>query len=137
MTASYAARSAAETNQTALGPLGSTIAALYGVLDVTNSSGLRESLIGVLGSSVRELTIDMSGVTSCDVAVLAVLIGTQRRARARGITVRFAAPGHQVAELLRDTGLNRSLSVRAAPTHGLSTTARAAGRDSLAAAETA
>jgi anti-anti-sigma factor len=44
-------------------------------------------------------------VSFCDVAGLAVLIGTQRRATARGIIVRLAAPRPQVAKLLRITGL--------------------------------
>jgi anti-anti-sigma factor len=40
-----------------------------------------------------------------------VLIGTQRRARARGITVRLAAPRPPVAKLLHITGLDRSLTI--------------------------
>jgi anti-anti-sigma regulatory factor len=42
---------------------------------------------------------------------LAVLIGTQRRARGRGIAVRLAAPGQQTAELLRNSGLDRSFTI--------------------------
>jgi anti-anti-sigma factor len=65
----------------------------------------------MLSPGVKQLTIDLSGVSSCDVAGLAVLIGTQRRATVRGITVRLAAPGPQIAELLRITGLDRSLTI--------------------------
>jgi anti-anti-sigma factor len=65
----------------------------------------------VLSPGVRLLVIDLSGVSFCDVAGLAVLIGTQRRARARGITVRLAAPRPQMAKLLRITGLDRSLTI--------------------------
>jgi len=111
MTAAHTARTAAEECMTALGPSSSTIAGLRGVLDVTAAPALRERLIGMLSPGVRELIIDLSEVTSCDVAALAVLIGAQRRARAHGIAVRLAAPGHQVAELLRVTGLGSSLPV--------------------------
>ena len=57
------------------------------------------------------LIIDLSGVSSCDTGGLAVLVGTQRRARARGIAVCLAAPGHQVVELLRSSGLDRSFTI--------------------------
>jgi anti-anti-sigma factor len=48
-----------------------------------------------------------------DVAGLSMLIGTQRRASARGITVRLAAPRPQMAKLLRATGLDRSFTIYA------------------------
>jgi anti-anti-sigma factor len=65
----------------------------------------------VLSPGVRLLIIDLSGVSFCDVAGLAVLIGTQRRATARGIAVRLAAPHPQVAKLLRITGLDHRLTI--------------------------
>ncbi len=48
---------------------------------------------------------------SCDTAGLALLIGTQRRARLLGIVVRLAAPSLSVAKLLRLTGLDRSFTI--------------------------
>ena len=57
------------------------------------------------------LVLDLSRVPSCDPAGLAVLIGTQRRARLLGIVVRLAAPSLPVAKLLRLTGLDRSLTI--------------------------
>ena len=60
---------------------------------------------------MRLLIIDLSGVSFCDVAGLAVLIGTQRRAIARGIVVRLAAPRPQVLKLLRITGLDHRLTI--------------------------
>ena len=42
-----------------------------------------------------------------------MLIGTRRRARARDITVRLAAPRPQMTQLPRITGLDRSLTIRA------------------------
>jgi anti-anti-sigma factor len=60
---------------------------------------------------VQLLIIDLSGMSFCDVAGLAVLIGTQRRATARGIVVRLAAPRPQVLKLLRITGLDHRFTI--------------------------
>jgi anti-anti-sigma factor len=88
-----------------------TIASLEGELDIATVPELRERLLGVLGPGVRLLIIDLSGVSFCDVAGLAVLIGTQRRATARGVVIRLAAPRPQVLKLLRITGLDRRLTI--------------------------
>ena len=105
------AQASAEASLSVLSRPGVTIARLEGELDIVTTPALRERLLGVLGPGVRLLVIDLSGVSFCDVSGLAVLIGTQRRARARGITVRLAAPRPQMAKLLRITGLDRSLTI--------------------------
>jgi anti-anti-sigma factor len=92
-----------------------TVVELGGDLDITAASPLRERLRGLLRSGTDLLIIDLSGVSSCEVAGLAVLIGIQRWAAAHGISVRLAAPGPQVAELLRVTGLDRILVICATP----------------------
>jgi anti-anti-sigma factor len=89
----------------------STIARLCGDLDITTTAALRERLFGLLGPGVRLLIIDLSGVSFRDAAGLAVLISTQRRAAARRITLRLAAPAPQTAKLLRLTGLDRRLTI--------------------------
>jgi anti-anti-sigma factor len=91
--------------------VGSTIARLQGNLNITTAPALREHLIGVLSAPAKLLVIDLSGVSSSDAAGLAVLIGIQRRARARGSTMRLAAPCPQVAELLQVTGLDSSFTI--------------------------
>jgi anti-anti-sigma factor len=68
-------------------------------------------VIGVLRPETWLVMVDVSGVQSCDSAGPAVLIGTQRRARERGIVVRLVAPSPPVVELLRSTGLERRLTV--------------------------
>jgi anti-anti-sigma factor len=88
-----------------------TIARLEGELDIATVPALRERLLGVLRPGMRLLVIDLSGVSFCDVAGLAVLIGTQRRARASGIAVHLAAPSLQMAKLLNVTGLDRSFTI--------------------------
>jgi anti-anti-sigma factor len=88
-----------------------TIARLRGDLDISTTPALREQLFDMLGTTVPLLIIDLSEVWFCDVAGLAVLIATQRRAAARRITVRLAAPRPQTAELLRITGLDHLLTI--------------------------
>jgi anti-anti-sigma factor len=88
-----------------------TIAVLAGELDIATTPALRERLFSVLGLAVRLLIIDLSGVSFCDAGALAMLIGTQRRARWRGITVLLAAPSPRAARLLRITGLDRSFTI--------------------------
>jgi len=94
------------------GPLSArTIVRLRGALDVAAAPALRERLIGLLHPGMSLLVLDLSRVQSCDPAGLAVLIGTQRRARLLGILVRLAAPSLPVAKLLRLTGLDRSFTI--------------------------
>jgi anti-anti-sigma factor len=91
-----------------------TIARLEGDLDIATAPVLRERLLSVLVPGIRLLIIDLSGVPFCDVSALAVLIGTQRRARGLGITVHLAAPRPQMAKLLCVTGLDRHFTFCAA-----------------------
>ncbi|MBC6459899.1 STAS domain-containing protein [Actinomadura sp. HBU206391] len=109
---------------TRTGPSGSKFAgrmdhkvvALRGEIDIATTPALRERLNDALGSrarSPRRLIIDLSGVTFCDASGLALLIGTQRRARLLGTRVSLVAPRSQVVKLLQITGLRRSLTVHA------------------------
>ena len=65
----------------------------------------------MLHPGTRLLIIDLLRVPSCDPAGLAVLVGTQRRARLLGIVVRLVAPSLPVSKQLRLTGLDRSLTI--------------------------
>ena len=114
----------AEMSLSVLSRPAGTIARLEGELDIATTPALRERLLGVLGPGVRLLVIDLSGVSFCDVSGLAVLIGTQHRARARGITVRLAAPRPQMAKLLRITGLDQSFTICATLADALPTERR-------------
>ncbi|WP_187365873.1 STAS domain-containing protein [Trebonia kvetii] len=87
---------------------------LSGGLDSAAAPALREQLIDVLHRGTGVLVLDLSRVLSCDTAGLAVLIGTQRRARLLGTTISLLAPSPVVAKVLRSTGLDRSFSFCAA-----------------------
>lgn len=92
-------------------PAARTIVRLAGALDVAAAPALRERLIGLLHPGTRLLVLDLSRVSSCDSSGLAVLIGTERRARVLGIAMRLAAPSIPVMKRLRLTGLDRSLTI--------------------------
>ena len=95
----------------AVPPSGRTIVRLRGALDFDASPALRKRLIDVLHRGAGLLVLDLSHVSSCDASGLAVLIGTQRRARLLGIMVRLAAPSLPVTKVLRSTGLDRSFTI--------------------------
>jgi anti-anti-sigma factor len=90
---------------------GRTIVRLRGVLDIDAAPALRERLIDVLHRGAGLLVLDLSRVLSCDASGLAVLIGTQHRARLLGSVIRLVAPSPPVAKLLRSTGLDRSFTI--------------------------
>jgi anti-anti-sigma factor len=109
-------RAGATSRHTGSGPraglrAAGTVIRLRGALDIAAAPALRERLIALLRPGMRLLVLDLSRVPSCDAAGLAVLVGTQRRARLLGIIVRLAAPSLPVATLLRLTGLERNLTV--------------------------
>jgi anti-anti-sigma factor len=115
MTVSTARTGIVKTGAAVRGPRavrpGRTIARLSGPLDSVAAKELRDRLIDVLHRGASPLIIDLSGVPSGDASGLAVLIGTQRRARLLGTEMLLAAPSPPVAELLRSTGLHRHFTI--------------------------
>ena len=94
-------------------PSDRTVIRLSGALDFAAAPALREQLIDVLHRGTGLLILDLSRVLSCDSAGLAVLIGTQRRARLLGTKMHLLAPSLPVTKALRATGLHRHFSMRA------------------------
>ena len=90
-----------------------TVVKLSGGLDFAAAPALREQLIDVLHRGTGLLILDLSHVLSCDTAGLAMLIGTQRRARLLGTKMCLLAPSLPVAKALRSSGLDRSFSISA------------------------
>jgi anti-anti-sigma factor len=93
-----------------------TIVALHGDLDIAAAPALREHLRDALHHSHPILILDLSDAASCDTVGLAVLIGTQRRANALGITLQMTGLPPQISDLLHVTGLDKSLTVVRHPT---------------------
>jgi anti-sigma B factor antagonist len=88
-----------------------TIVNLRGDINGATAPALRQRLLSMLRPGMSLLALDLSMVRSCDTAGAAVLIGTQRRARALGIAIRLAAPTFRVVKVLHVTGLDRHLTI--------------------------
>ncbi len=89
---------------------GYVLAALSGELGIASAPALREQLLGLLRAA-SHLIIDLSAVEHADASGLAVLVGSRRRARLLGGSLRLAAPSPQVARVLAATGLNQHLAI--------------------------
>jgi len=89
---------------------GYAIAALSGELGIASAPALREQLLSLLRSA-SHLIIDLSAVEHADASGLAVLVGSGRRARLLGGSLRLAAPSPEVARVLSATGINQHLDI--------------------------
>jgi anti-anti-sigma factor len=89
---------------------GYVIAALSGELGIASAPALRELLVSLLRAA-SHLILDLSAVEHADASGLAVLVGSRRRARLLGGSVRLAAPSPEVARVLSATGLNQHLDI--------------------------
>jgi anti-sigma B factor antagonist len=89
---------------------GYLIAALSGELGIASAAALREQLLSLLRAA-SHLIIDLSAVEHADASGLAVLVGSGRRARLLGGSLRLAAPSPEVARVLSATGLNQHLDI--------------------------
>jgi anti-anti-sigma factor len=89
---------------------GYVIGALRGELGIASAPALREQLLGLLRGA-SQLIIDLSAVERADASGLAVLMGSGRRARLLGGSLRLAAPSPEVARVLSATGMNQHLDI--------------------------
>jgi anti-anti-sigma factor len=89
---------------------GYAIAALSGDLGIASAPALREQLRSMLRAA-SQLIIDLSAVEHADASGLAVLVGSGRRARLLGGSLRLAAPSPEVARVLSATGINQHLDI--------------------------
>jgi anti-anti-sigma factor len=89
---------------------GYIIAALRGELGIASAPALREQLHTLLRAA-SQLIIDLSAVEHADASGLAVLVGSGRRARLLGGSLRLAAPSPEVARILSVTGINQHLDI--------------------------
>jgi anti-anti-sigma factor len=90
---------------------GHLVAVLTGRLDITRAPALREPLLRVLRPAASRLVLDLSLVSHVDASGLAVLVGTERRARLLGGSLRLAAVRPAVAMAVRAAGLDRLLEI--------------------------
>jgi anti-sigma B factor antagonist len=79
--------------------------AAVGEVDSSSAPLLRTQLEAALEGELRELVVDLDGVTFLDSAGLSVLAGAHRRAAARKVRLRVLASGRAVIRPLQITGL--------------------------------
>jgi anti-anti-sigma factor len=89
---------------------GYVIAALSGELGIASAPALREQFASLLRAA-SHLIIDLSAVEHADASGLAVLVGSRRRARLLGGSLRLAAPSPEVARVLSATGMNQHFEI--------------------------
>jgi anti-sigma B factor antagonist len=76
-----------------------------GEIDSTTAPLLDQQLVGLLDTDVRELTVDLGGVTFLDSAGLCVLATAHRRAVRQDVHMRVLASSRAVIRPLQITGL--------------------------------
>ncbi len=89
---------------------GYVIAALRGELGIESAPALRDQLFDLLRAA-SHLILDLSEVEHADASGLAVLVGSGRRARLLGGSLRLAAPSPEVARVLSVTGMDQHLNI--------------------------
>ena len=85
---------------------GYLVAALSGRLDSARAPAVREQLLRLLRPAASQLVLDLTLVSEIDAAGLAVLVGTERRARLLGGWLRLAAARPAVSMAVRAAGLD-------------------------------
>ena len=89
---------------------GYVITALSGELGMESAPALREQLFDLLRVA-SHLILDLAAVEHADASGLAVLVGSGRRARLLGGSLRLAAPSPEVARVLSATGMDQHLNI--------------------------
>jgi len=89
---------------------GYVVAVLGGELGGASAPALRDQLVSLLRAA-SHVIVDLSEVDHADARGLAVLVGSGRRARLLGGSLRLAAPSPEVARVLSATGLGQHLHI--------------------------
>ena len=85
---------------------GYLVAALSGRLDSARAPAVREQLLRLLRPAASQLVLDLTLVSDIDAVGLAVLVGTERRARLLGGSLRLAAARPAVSMAVHAAGLD-------------------------------
>lgn len=82
-------------------------------ISVDNSNGMRDRLGAALNLKPKELTVDLSGVTSIDISGLATLVEATRIARSQGTRLAITGIQGQVQLLFEISRLDQILDTAA------------------------
>jgi anti-anti-sigma factor len=104
---------------------GHLVTALSGRLDSARAPAVREQLLRLLRPAASKLVLDLTLVSDIDAAGLAVLVGTERRARLLGGSLRLAAARPAVSAAVHAAGLDWLLGSFPTVQAALSSPARA------------
>jgi anti-anti-sigma factor len=85
---------------------GYLVAALSGRLDSARAPAVREQLLRLLRPAASQLVLDLTLVSDVDAVGLAVLVGTERRARLLGGSLRLAGARPAVSMAVQAAGLD-------------------------------
>jgi anti-sigma B factor antagonist len=95
------------------------VVAVPNEVDVTNSDGLRDALLGALNAGAAGLVVDMTRTTFCDSAGITALARAARRAAANESLMRLAVAAPAVLRVLNLVGMDRLLDVYPSVTDAL------------------
>jgi anti-anti-sigma factor len=84
---------------------------LHGELDVSSCGVLRARLGSLIDRGVRDLMVDLSGISFIDSAELGVLIGALKRLQSEDGRLSLTSPSRGVRKVLEITGLNTILEI--------------------------
>ena len=80
-------------------------------IDLTNSPGLDELLVGVVAQSPETITVDLTATSFCDSAGISVLAHTHQLAAENGGELRIALGDSPVARIIQLIGLDEIVPV--------------------------
>jgi anti-sigma B factor antagonist len=88
-----------------------TVVVIKGDLEVGTTPQLRAHLAGL---GTHDVIVDLTGLRFLDSTGLGVLVGAQKRARARRCSLQLVCPGGPIREVLAMTGLTRVFEIHCA-----------------------
>ena len=87
------------------------VVVVRGEVDLATVSPLRDAIAEHLASGCTHLLLDLTGVTFIDSTGLGVLVGTSKKARGLGGSLRVVCQNPRILRLLAITGLTKTLAV--------------------------
>jgi anti-sigma B factor antagonist len=93
---------------------GMAVLALTGELDVANADDIRARGAGLLSADVRELVVDLSGVTFLDSTALGAVLDVRSTAERVGVPLRLEAVPPGIRRVISIAGLAETLGLEPA-----------------------
>jgi anti-sigma B factor antagonist len=91
---------------------GEALVMVSGELDITSADGAVGCVRDVIDRHHLPVILDMAGLTFCDASGLGALVRMNNYAGKAGCPIQLASPGPGLLQIMRITGLDRSLAIR-------------------------